>query len=223
MKKNLISMVTMVYMVGCGSIKDMQQQAALEQQQDQEIATMPSTSTPELVVAGYVSPINVTVDSKNYDDSEDFYTTEMARLKKKVADEFGADYTFRFDAKVGLKDIKNNMSVFLVADNEGLSGETSVDSNGQFRFRFTNANNVDASEMYTLRAYKRLNMSVYNPATGDKLSWCYNMYAERKTLLEKSKSLVLREFKTKITEYACQQENDDGLEFPSIPSNDVVE
>lgn len=192
--------------VSCGSIQDEALKGTTNSSNDPNSQLLADGSF--FNVDGYVSPINISVNGKQYRDSEDFYTQEMARLQADVKKEY-AGYSLSFDAAVGLKNFKTGMYVFLVAESEnGVASESYVDSTGKFSFMLDSK--VDKKTMYTLRATKRIGLRLTKGQ--EVIQWCYNMYAEKEMALE-TNPVVLRNFATVITQYQCSEQND-GIQLP---------
>ena len=167
-----------------------------------------------IVINGYVSPININVDGVAYPDSEDFYTSEVDRLGKLVKQQY-PNHTLFFDAEVGLKDFKQGLVAYMVSSGDvGVSDETPVDGRGQFRFNLPAK--TDLTQNYILRAYKRIGLRL--EYKDDVITWCYNFYAEKNVIIENGKSMILRDFVTKITKYQCTSAKTSGI---SLPSNDM--
>lgn len=220
MFKQLSSVIsTMLFALlfsGCGdALKD--QQNDLNSQK--EASPSPKESEP-VRVNGYVSPINIMVDGVSYVDSEDFYTQEVDRLTEKVKEQY-PEHKLYFDAEIGLRDLKRDLSVFLVATNEGRADETMVNGKGQFSFELPSKS--DLKQTYLLRAYKRIGLRLQKG--NETISWCYNLSAEREVMIETDKSLILREFSTKLTKYQCNTKKDSGisLPYPDMPGVPVKE
>ena len=200
-----------IFQISCGSAQDSALNGTKSTKSTDPNNTDSSqlaTSSDSFNVDGYVSPINISVNGKQYKDSEDFYTQEMVRLQADVKKEY-AGYTLSFDAAVGLKNFKTGMYVFLVAENDnGVASESYVDGTGKFSFMFDSK--VDKKTMYTLRATKRIGLRLTKGQ--EVIQWCYNMYAEKEMALETS-PVVLRNFATAVTQYQCSDYND-GIQLP---------
>lgn len=218
MKTMLTAIIMMVvFQVSCGAAQD----SALNGAKDNN-SNDPTDKNGQLLangdyfnVDGYVSPINISVNGKQYRDSEDFYTQELKRLQAEVKKEY-AGYQLSFDAAVGLKNFKTGMYVFLVAASDtGVASESYVDSTGKFSFMLDGK--VDQKAMYTLRATKRIGLRL---TKGEEvISWCYNMYAEKEIALE-TNPVVLRSFETVVTQYQCSEQND-GIQLPEREEDDL--
>jgi hypothetical protein len=218
MKKHLVLLLSILFFVGCGSALDDQQKGLSTEKSQQD---SPSTGSDKATkVNGYVSPINIMVDGVSYMDSEDFYTQEVDRLAAKVREQY-PEHKLYFDAEVGLRDLKRDLSVFLVATNEGLADETVVNGKGQFSFELPSKS--DLKQTYLLRAYKRIGLRLQKDK--ETISWCYNLSAEKEVMIEEDKSLILREFSTKLTKYQCNTKKDSGisLPYPDMPGVPVKE
>jgi hypothetical protein len=219
----LVVFLTMV-LLGCGGVE-----SALEDQQKQQQQDKVSTdklggqqlSADAVPVNGYISPMNISVDGVEYVDSEDFYTQEVDRLTQMAQEQYPEHKLF-FDAEVGLRDLKRDMSVYLAASgDEGFADETMVNGKGQFLFNLPA--NTDLKQSYVLRAYKRIGLRLEKGS--NVISWCYNLFAQKEVLLEKDKQLILRDFSTKVTKYQCATQKKSGitLPYPDMPGVPVYE
>ena len=216
MKTFLTTLLTVVFVMACGTAQD----AATNKSSTTDTASSTTSTTSTtgsqaglntgdyFTVEGYVSPINISVNSVVYRDSEDFYTQELRRLQADVKVKYPG-YKLSFDASVGLRNFKNGMYVFLVSSGDvGVASESYVDSTG--KFIFTLDGKTDRKVMYTLRATKRISMKLVKDK--DIIQWCYNMFAEKEIPLD-SKSAILRQFATVVTEYQCSDPAN-GLQLP---------
>jgi len=206
--------MVVVFTVSCGGFQtDENKKLGPDGQpyDDSSAAALSEMKPLSVEVSGYVSPIKISVDGKPYDDGEDFYTQELGRLETLVTKEY-PDYTFSFEADVGLRDLKQGLSVFMVSDNDGYADETSVDGKGRFSFYVPTEFSKDN---YLIRAYKRIGLRLTpSDETEKEIYWCYNMYAERSKTLDKA--VVLRDFTTKITRYKCSTSTDkSGIQIPT--------
>lgn len=215
--KTLITLIVMMVLVGCGAndpTVNGKDKAAVASETDSQTLTK---TGDYYTVTGYVSPINISVNSKTYKDSEDFYTQELIKLKAEAKTEFPG-YTLTFDAAVGLNNFKSGMSVFLVATSEsGVASQSIVDSTGKFLFMLDGT--VDVKAEYTLRATKRIGMKLTKGE--ETIAWCYNFYAEKNIALENN-PLILREFRTTITQYQCSEQGD-GMSLPNPDDYQSIE
>lgn len=159
------------------------------------------------------SAFAITVDGVRYDDSEDFYTQEVMRLPTKVAAAGYAGWEAKFDAVLGFNDLAKDMVVYIApTEKRGYSGQASVGTDAQFRVELP-ADAIDSS--YNVRAVKRVNV-VLNKA-GETKRFCYNFSAVDKNvpLKDKDKPIVLDNFTSKLTLYACESQQNDGITIPN--------
>lgn len=175
----------------------------------------PGTPAEEVALEGYVtSAFEVTVDGTRYADLEDFYSQELVRIPERLEKAgLPADTPFSFEAQVGISDLWQNMRVYVSAvEDRGYLGTTRVSSEGSFRIAFP----WEASESeYKIRAVKRISLLV--TAEGESSRYCYNFSARDQNVLlsEREKPVILDEFETRITSYACSEEQpESGLEIP---------
>ena len=222
----LVSMFTFATMIGCGAdpATDTSKCTDGKCPEDSKAANTKNKSTVSNAMGaigdyfqfeGYISPLNISVNGKAFVDSEEFYTSEVQRLRKEAAIDY-PDYQLRLDANVGLRDFKKNMAVFLVASSDvGVASEATVDTAGKFSFNLL-ADSVSMEDIYTLRASKRISVSLTKGK--EEIRMCYNLYAEREVTL--TRSIILRNFSTTQTEYGCVPDSR-GIELP-IKANKVV-
>lgn len=205
--------IIVMSLVSCGDLPLEEEEGVLQQEQEQEMTTSSSSS----VVSGYITPLSISVDGKQYMDSEDFYTKEINRLRVEVKEQY-PDYELTFEADLGLRNFKSGMYVFLAASGDvGIASESYVNATGKFSFNIDET--VDLKLLYTLRATKRIGLKLVGKDKDIKeevIHWCYNMFAQKEIALENN-PVVLRDFFTTVTEYQCQ-EGSDGIQ---LPSNDL--
>jgi len=213
---NLTAVLFFLFITACGldpKAITTSDTAATEDTKKQEL-----TTSDYFIVEGYVSPINISVNNKSYLDSEDFFTQEVKRLKAEVNKEF-PEHSLFFDADVGLRDFKQNLSVFIVSSSDtGVASESAVDNKGKFTFNLPS--DVDTQQLYTIRASKRIGLRLVKDQ--DVVSWCYNLFAENEVTLD-GKSLILRKFKTVVTSYKCEEKKEESIAIPNNPYNYVTE
>ena len=206
----LRTLIVFVLTVSCGYQADDKTKKTTDPVDPSAAALSAELEPTSVDFTGYISPINISVDGKNYTDGDDFYTKELTRLQAVVDKEY-PKYTFSFEADVGLQDLKQGMSVFLVSQNNGYSSETTVDGQGQFNFYIPKTAEKDS---YLIRAYKKIGLRLTpDDQTAKEIYWCYNLYAEHTQTLEKA-SVVLNSFTTNITKYQCSSAAADGIQIP---------
>ena len=169
-------------------------------------------------ILGAVSgAFSVKVDGKNYDDIEAFYTAEVKRLPKKLADAGYEGWSWSLDGELGLSDLAYEMLVFIAPKkSRGYASQMYTLDDGTFIFEFPSE---AAGDTYQLKAVKRLNLTVKAPlASGEGASkvFCYNFAAVEKSVKydEVGKPIVLDTFETSITEYECESSEENGLIIP---------
>lgn len=148
------------------------------------------------------SAFELKVDGIAYDDIEDFYTQELERLPEKLrATGYDENYSIDFDAQIGLYDLVYNMVVYIAAVNKhGYQAKETVKEDGSFSISLP----PDAiDEAYRVRANKRI--SVVLQSADEVVTTCYNFSAIDKKVdfSEALKPIILSEFVTSITKYAC--------------------
>ncbi len=179
----------------------------------------PEPGPTNVIFSGYVSAaFELTVNDQVYVDSEDFYTQQLGELETQAAEGGYEGWELKFEAEIGLADLKNGMRVYVVADEEkGYAKETDVKGDGTFSVEFP----PDGTGLYKVRANKRVGVTLTNPdpqaAAADKeVFWCYNFSAIDKEvkLEERDKPIILDKFVTKITRYKCSTSSSGGITIP---------
>lgn len=152
---------------------------------------------------GYIGGVfEVKVDGETYADMEDFYTKELQALPKKIEESgLKGNYRIKFDAQIGYSDLWRNMNVYMAPNSDrGYQGQARVRRDGGFTINFP----ADAEDdTYRVRATKRI--SVLVSGEGVTKRFCYNFSAEEQSVSvdSREKPIILREFKTNLTSYAC--------------------
>lgn len=184
-----------------------------KEQNSSSLASPPTTEGS--VFQGYVnSAFEVTVDGEKYNDMEDFYTKELARLPKKVATAgYDASWSVAFDAQVGMSDLWQNMKVYVSPiQNRGYQGEATVGTGGAFSVDLPSS--ATDSE-YKVRAIKRI--GVVLSKENEKIRICYNFSALEKSVLlsDREKPIILDTFISALTSYDCQFAESGGIQIPT--------
>lgn len=213
--KNIIALasVSAVFVVvACGT----QDQASSTQSGSSNGSSSESVATGSGGQVSFSGSVNsafaMTVDGVRYEDSEDFYTQEVLRLPAKVAAAGYSGWDARFDAVLGFNDLAKDMMVYISpVEKRGYTGKAAVGSDAQFKVVLP-SDALDTS--YNVRAVKRVNV-VLTKGTESK-KFCYNFSAVDKNvpLTEKDKPIVLDNFVTKMTLYACDNQQSDGIIIP---------
>jgi len=167
-----------------------------------------------IMLKGYISSaFDISVDGQHYDDSEDFYSKQIDVLEKQKNDGGYSEYSLEFEAEVGLGELKNSMEVFVVATaDQGFAGETIVLYDGTWEVKLPPEVKGDS---FQVRANKRVGVRLTGP-TGQVVEWCYNFYGIKMLNLDdKTKPIILKNFKTKLTKYRCPLSSKSILGIPS--------
>ena len=141
----------------------------------QEVAPALAQAAGELAFRGYVGgAFPIAVDGAPYEDSEDFYTQELARLPAKLqAAGYDKSWNWSLDAVVGFQDLSINMMVYISPNaKNGYLAKSPVDSAGAFEMSLP-MNAQDDS--YMVRAVKRINLVLEK--SGEVKRICYNFSA----------------------------------------------
>lgn len=183
----------------------------------------PSTNagpTKTIIEGSIISAFQITVDGTTYQDSEDFYSSEIGRLPEKVAAAGYAGWSATFEAVLGFADLTRSMLVYVApAGNYGYTALSAVSLDGRFRIELPSNGRDDS---YNIRAVKRVNILLSKDAQSVK--FCYNFSAIEKNLKvsELSKPVILDDFQTRLTKYACSvQEKDAGTTIPVMGQSPV--
>lgn len=218
MKTNKMVALALV-LVSCGT-----EHTANEQEIAKKTAAVPTIVPPNvkeenaiLQFKGFVGgAFPITVDGVPYEDSEDFYTKELEKLPEKIL-KAGYDKTWKwhFDAVVGFQDLRTNMMVFIAPqEKKGYQGEVPVSYAGGFEIALPKEA-VDSN--YMVRAVKRVNVVLERGS--DVVKICYNFSALNQNVpfQEKSKPIILDQFTTRITAYACESASSNtGIIIPPV-------
>ena len=164
---------------------------------------------------GYVpSAFDVTVDGESYLDLEDFYTEELGRLPERVQEAgYPADFEIELDARIGFSDLWSDMAVYIVSENDrGFFGKSEVQEDGSFAIQLDALENHST---YKVRATKRIGIILSRE--GEQIQICYNFSAIDQSISFDAgqKPIILKDFVTKITGYACPSIQSDGLAVPT--------
>lgn len=209
-----------MFLISCQGAQDAANNAAARDSaklQDQQAAQTDGEATQ---LIGYINnAFGVSVDGKDYTDSEDFYTQKITELTDS-AKEAGYDgWGLALNAELGLDDLKNGMQVFVASGSQyGFAGSTQVDYDGSFRI--TIPENARSS-LYSLRANKKIDVTLTPPEgaqddNGNALKpvrWCYNFSATMHGIPVNGEPVNLKKFSSTLTKYACQVSSS-GITIP---------
>ncbi len=175
-----------------------------------------SSNSAQVNFQGFIpSAFEVTVDGSTYLDLEDFYTQELTHLPDRVKEAGYSDvYDISFDADIGFTDLWSEMTVYIVSDTDrGYFGKGQVVEDGSFTLKLPAGN---SSGSYKVRANKRIGIIL--KSKDEIINICYNFSAMDQSVSfdEQQKPIILRDFVTKITTYACAQNTNDGLNIPEV-------
>lgn len=201
---------------GSNSSQDGSNQGVLGESRDRTTNEARSTdsSSAQANFQGFIpSAFEVSVDGNTYLDLEDFYTQELSRLPERVKNAgYTEDYEISFDAEIGFADLWTEMTVYIVSDTDrGYFGKGQVSADGSFSIKLPEEKSAGS---YKVRANKRIGIELKNDSEIIKI--CYNFSAMDQSVSfdEQQKPIILKDFISKITNYACTQVNSDGLNIP---------
>jgi hypothetical protein len=195
------------FIVACGTLPSKEDQSSPQQN---------NAAPSEAVFRGYVnSAFELTVDGEKYNDMEDFYTKELARLPNKVlAAGYDSSWKPMFDARIGMNDLWQDMKVFISpVTKRGYQGEGTVGRAGSFSITLP-PSALDSE--YKVRAVKRI--TVVLTKENEKIRICYNFSGSEKSVSfsDREKPIVLDAFVSAITAYECQVA-ETGIKIPTKP------
>lgn len=159
-----------------------------------------------------VSAFGISVDGTSYSDSEDFYTSELEKLRRK-ADEAGYEgWDVSFEAALGFNDLSSGMKVYVSpTGDKGTSAQTEASSSGKFAVEFQASRELSTAQ-FEVRAVKRLNVLLKQGS--DARRFCYNLLGvERDVMVSDYREVRIDTFSTRMTSYSCES----GLEGEGIP------
>lgn len=165
-----------------------------------------------VTLRGYVaSAFEIEVDGTQYLDSEDFYTSQIEKLEGEVVEAGYDGYTIKFDARIGLDDLKQGMKVYISSvEDRGFAGDTQVSDRGIFSM-FIPASGSTA--LYRVRTNKRVNVLLTGP-DGEKVKWCYNFSGiESQIDVTDPRPVHIDKFETRVTRYSCSGQPT-GIQIP---------
>ena len=176
-----------------------------------------SQLTENIVVVGYISPINITVDGVNYSDSENFYTKKLERLRSDAVTKY-PQYSITITGDLGLPSFAYGFSAFIAAVGDtGYAGSTTV--SGQGKLSFTFHPDSDQQVPYEVTVSKRLGIRLTKGS--DVISQCYNLMGATQINLDGHPFLV-RSFTSQVTSYQCGQDpSDSGIALP-VPQSSLA-
>jgi hypothetical protein len=221
MKSNKAKLFTTltVMLTSCGTENDKTDQKSTDGARPASTAEKAPAKddSVSLQFKGYVGgAFPITVDGISYEDSEDFYTRELQNLPEKIRKAgYDKSWKWSFDAVVGFQDLRTNMMVYIAPqEKKGYQGEAPVSYAGGFEIALPQ----EASDAnYMVRAVKRVNVILERGA--DVVKICYNFSAINLSVpfQEKSKPIILDQFTTRLTAYACESANSSsGIKIPNI-------
>ena len=202
---------------GCGALDECKDDTTgKERESCKSDSDLKGEEAEDFVLRGSVqAAFPITVNEESFNDTEDFFTQESARLPEKVKAAGYGGYSTRFDAQIGFQDLYVGMSVFISAtEKRGYQGRTVITRNGTFAISLP----ADAAgDTYKIRAIKRANVLL---TKGNEVrKFCYNFSAVDMDVPygDKDKPIILESFKTTLTTYECVA--DPGTESLEIPAN----
>lgn len=214
----VIVLLVITILTGCGI--EVRETESEEKKEEKALETPPQpvqkplvAKAEDVMLRGYIaSAFEVEVDGDQYTDSEDFYTRQLARLEGEAIEAGYEGYEVRFNAEIGLSDLKAGMRVFLApVDSRGYGGETSIQSNGSFQF-YIPADG--SSQEYKIRSNKRVDVTLTSADKKTVVKWCYNFSGiDMQVSLNDSRPVVINRFVTQVTRYACSTQSS-GIQIP---------
>lgn len=162
---------------------------------------------------------DVTVNGKDFPDGlESYYTEEVGKLSDDVTAAGYAGYKATFDAQIGFNDLAIGQTVYVAPTTQrGYSGQTVVAGDSTFALTLPAE---AANDVYQIRSNKRIAINLVNAKDKtDTKKFCYNFSAINLNVPfgDKDRPIVLNNFKSTITAYACK--TDPGVGSLAIPPN----
>jgi len=214
--KTQLAILTVILNTACGQMTNDKSQ--IDCAKDSSKAECPKEKLGLISVTGSVSgAFDVSVDGEHYRDIEAYYTAEVDRLAKRIADAGYKGYDAEFDAKLGFKDLTQGMTVFLAAsDGHGAAGRAYLGSDDTFFFRLPS----DTSDgQYRLKAVKRISIKLTKDSEVKRFCFNFAASAEVEIVDRKSEPVILSTFESSLTKYECSQISDEGLSIPKAEAS----
>lgn len=169
-------------------------------------------------ISGSISgAFDVIVDGESYSDIEAYYSAEIDALPARIEALGYADYSVKLDAKIGFKDLTNNMMVFIspASGRDGYATKGYVGSDDKFNFVLP-AYAPDSS--YRVKAVKRIALILTSETEVKKFCFNFKTVEAQADLIEgKSSPVVLNKFESSLTQYDCDQADaKDGITPPKV-------
>jgi hypothetical protein len=208
-KLALFTLVVVTLLNACGE-EELEDDLAEDSKSSSVDVGADESSGAEKKFAGYVvNAFEVVVDGAPYRDLETFYGEELKRLPGKLeAAGYSPFKSVKFEAEIGFKDLFRNMDVYITAEGDrGYQGSTMVLPDGKFEIAFPQS---IVGDTFKVRANKRISVVVEKEEGTEK--FCYNFSAAERNIQksEADKPIILSEFETRITQYACPQVTSGG-------------
>jgi len=201
----------------CGKAQDdLSAKDSKSAQADGTSATTTKAKSFSGVSGGYlqgylVSAFDLSVDGKQYSDSESYYSEQLGRIENEVVDGGYSGYTLKFDAQIGLDDLKVGMKVYAVSvQSTGFAGDTRINDKGRFMLEIPAAN---VNDTYKIRTNKRISVTLTSADKKNVVKWCYN-FSGNVTEASLDEPAIINTFTTKLTRYACQADSS-GISIPA--------
>lgn len=190
--------------------------ASSSDQSNQQAKSKEGPSKAGGYLEGYVaSAFQMTVDGNTYADSEAFYTHQLDTLATQVAEQGYDGYSMEFDAQIGLNDLKYGMQVYVVAEGgSGFAGDTRVNESGRFSMAIPDG---EGAHVFKVRTNKRVAVLLTSPDKKEKVQMCYN-FSGVETTASLTNKVIISNFVTQLTKYACSSAPNGGIVIPSNPA-----
>lgn len=209
----------------CGQTTDDLSDPKSEAEQEAADDSIGTEGPKKHVSGGYlqgyvVSAFDMTVDDRQYADSEDFYTQQLGRIEDEAREGGYEGYTIKFDAQIGLDDLKHGMKVYVVSSQDrGYAADTRINEKGRFQMSIP-AEGVE--DTYKIRTNKRVNVILTSADKKDVVKWCYN-FSGLETEATVESPAIINKFQSRLTRYACMAGSDTGITIPAKAQTETEE
>lgn len=212
--KSLILVVAM-FLASCGQMSNCKSGEEKNNIGECKSELADNKSSVRSISGSLSGAFDVIVDGNSYSDIEAYYSSEIEALPARIEALGYKDYSVKLDAKIGFKDLTNNMMVFIspVSNRDGYATKGYVGSDDKFNFVLP-AFAPDAS--YRVKAVKRIALILTSETEVKKFCFNFKTVEVKADLVDgKSSPVVLNQFESELTQYDCAQaESKEGITPP---------
>lgn len=198
-------------LVSCGDKKD-------KESEQKEVA---AAATGDVEFSGYVQKaFTIKVNSKEFSDSEDFYTRFIDELVKPAY----PDVTdVKLEGKYGLDEFGSQSKMYMSSvAGEGHLYEGKTNDQSKFTIK---VQSKALDETYKARIVIRIGLEVSTVGGDGRLHFCYLLHGNKEgiSVSDSSKPIIFEEFATQLTKYKCEDVVEETLDIPGLEGEPVVE